>query len=41
MEKEHKTQSTVKYKTAQVESQEDSSFTVDGHQAILNKANKT
>ena len=28
------------YKTAQAESQEDSSFPADGHQAILNKANQ-
>ena len=26
--------------TAKVESQEDSTFTTDGHQAILNKTNK-
>ena len=30
----------LKYKTAQAESQEDSSFPIDYHQAIFNKMNK-
>ena len=41
MGKEHKQESIImKYKTAQGESQEDSSVLADGHQAVLNKANK-
>ena len=31
---------TAKYKTSQAESQEDTSFPADGHNAILNKMNK-
>ena len=40
MERNTKTQDDIKYKTAQTESQDDSSFPVHDHQAIPNKANK-
>ena len=39
--KELNIEDRIKYKTAQAKSQKDSSFPVDGHQAIPNKTSKT
>ena len=40
MGKKHNTKDGIEYNAANVVIQEDSSFPVDGHHAILNKANK-